>query len=101
MLSLLIAAIGLLIVLNLYATRVIISSHACDGQQRILQTAFVWLLPVLGAFVALHIHREPSRPLSSGKETMYDDIDDIFESNKHFRESKIEGGLDEDINGMD
>lgn len=98
MFYLLITAIGLLIAFNLYATRIILSSHACDARQKIWQIGFIWLIPVLGAFVALHIHREPSRPLQSGKETVYDDI---FESDKHFRESKIEDGLEEDVNGMD
>lgn len=98
MFYLLITAIGLLIAFNVYATHIILSSHACDARQKIWQIGFVWLIPILGAFVALHIHREPAPPLSSGKETVYDDI---FESNKHFRELKIEDGLDGDVNGMD
>lgn len=100
MLYLLIIIVALIIALNIYATRIILSSHACDARQKIWQIGFVWLIPVLGAFVALHIHREPSPPLSSGKETGYE-AGDIYQSNKHFRESKIEDGLDEDVNGMD
>lgn len=100
MFYLLITAIGLLIAFNLYATRAILSSQACDARQKIWQTAFVWLIPVLGAFVALHIHREPVPSLSSGKETDYE-AGDIYQSNRHFRESKVEDGLEEDVNGMD
>lgn len=81
MFYLLITAIGLLVALNVYATRTILSSRTCDAWQKIWQIGLVWLIPALGAFVALHIHREPAPLLSSGKETVYDDI---FESNRHF-----------------
>lgn len=100
MFYLLSTAIGFLIAFNVYVTRIILFSQACDDRQKVWQTGFVWLLPVLGAFVALHIHREPAPPLSSGKETDYE-AGDIYQSNKHFRESKIEDGSDEDTNDMD
>lgn len=87
MLYLLIIIVALLIALNLYATRIILPSHACDAWQKIWQIGFVWLIPVFGAFVALHIHREHSPHLSSGKETVYDDI---FQSNRHFKEDSSE-----------
>jgi hypothetical protein len=56
------AALVILLALNLWATRKVVSDEAITKQQRRAQLAIVWLLPLLGALVVFGIHRATELP---------------------------------------
>ena len=57
-----VAAIVVLIVLNSWATWRVVGDDLSSWKQRLGQIAFVWLVPILGAFLTLTLKRsEPER----------------------------------------
>ena len=52
----------LLVALNSWATYRIVRERIPSHLQRVAQFAFVWLLPILGAVLALSLNRQSSLP---------------------------------------
>lgn len=46
-----------LVLLNAWATRVVLRDDLASQEQRAAQIAFVWLIPFLGALLTLHMKR--------------------------------------------
>ena len=57
--------IGVPLWLNISATNAVICDEGSDRRQKIAQLLFVWLIPLVGAVIALAIHRPNEMP--SGK----------------------------------
>lgn len=55
-----------LVLFNAYVSRVVIRSKVNDESQKKMQLAFVWLLPAIGAMIALHVLK-PSRNSMPGE----------------------------------
>ena len=49
--------LGTVLWLNIKATKVVLRDDLSDRNQRLMQLALVWLLPVIGAVIALAVHR--------------------------------------------
>ena len=66
----------LALALNIWATLVIVSDHMLSYKQRAVQIIFVWLLPLLGAILAIQIRARPekSTPNSNQIENEPDDF---------------------------
>ncbi|HKJ76158.1 MAG TPA: hypothetical protein VKA64_03055, partial [Gammaproteobacteria bacterium] len=54
----LLALIGGLVLLNLFATYVVFSSYFQARRRRLYQTLFIWLVPFLGAGLAIYLNWE-------------------------------------------
>jgi len=59
--ALTIAAVAIPLWLNVWATRMILQDALSERPQKIAQLLMVWLLPLLGAIVALAIHRKEEK----------------------------------------
>jgi hypothetical protein len=46
-----------IVLLDVWATRVVVRQIDLPGLQRRAQVIFVWLVPIIGALIALEIHR--------------------------------------------
>lgn len=57
-----IAAISMALALNLWATRLVCADESLSGTQRGAQLALVWLLPLVGAALALGVRRKDEPP---------------------------------------
>jgi len=49
--------VGIVVILNIWATVTIRAQSDVPPQQRRLQVLFVWLLPVIGAVIAVEVYR--------------------------------------------
>ena len=54
----LVLIVAAILAINITATVLVIRSREYEWGQRIVQLLFVWLLPIIGAIIALHILRE-------------------------------------------
>lgn len=63
---LLLGAVGIVLVLNIWATGLVRSQIDLPAHQRRSQILFIWLIPVIGAVIAIEVHRPPTfrRPRS-------------------------------------
>lgn len=63
---LLFGAVGMVVVLNIWATRVVRRQIELPAHQRSSQILFIWIVPVIGAVIAIEVHRRPAlrRPRS-------------------------------------
>ena len=57
MLYVLLTVLVMLVLFNVHASRIILRSKVNDASQKRRQLAFVWLLPLLGALVAVQVHK--------------------------------------------
>ena len=65
MLFIILTIVAVLLTMNLYASYVVIRSNRNGRRQKIMQIAFVWLLPFIGSIVTTHLLNEPlRRPVS-------------------------------------
>ena len=55
-----------LVVLNAIATLVLWRAHGASVRQRFAQTAVIWLVPVVGALLVLHLHHTGWAPARRG-----------------------------------
>jgi hypothetical protein len=55
------------------ATRAVLKDDFSERGQRIAQLLMVWLLPLLGALVALAVHRAPEKPSGQYRAESMDD----------------------------
>ena len=51
-------AVALFVFLNAFATFVAATSKNATTHQKIFQILFIWIIPILGAFLTLAVHRE-------------------------------------------
>jgi len=56
-----IVAVAIPLWLNVWATRMILQDALSERPQKIAQILLVWLLPLLGAIVALAVHRKEEK----------------------------------------
>lgn len=74
------------IILNAWTTRFVLRDHLASPGQRVAQIAFVWLLPLFGALLTLHLKRmEPEPPSGHYAETPHLG-DDFGVSGTRFRD---------------
>lgn len=59
--TLTIVAVAIPLWLNVWATRMILQDALSERPQKIAQLLLVWLLPLLGAIVALAVHRKEEK----------------------------------------
>lgn len=53
--------LGILVMLNLAATRVVLRSGGFSPSQRRWQLALIWLVPIIGAVVCVHLAKTDAR----------------------------------------
>lgn len=49
--------LGVILALNVKATLLVVSDQLSERNQRLIQICLVWLLPIVGAFIVLAVHR--------------------------------------------
>jgi hypothetical protein len=59
------SVLAMVLIANVVATRLIVRDKDSESRQKIFQTAFVWLIPIIGAIIVFGIHRPHEKP--SGK----------------------------------
>lgn len=74
---------GVILVLNLLATRAISRDDLSERGQRIAQMLMVWLFPLLGALLVLGVHRSPQKP--SGQYRRPENEGDAYEAPGNLR----------------
>ncbi len=57
---LLLGATGIVVVLNIWAHRLVRRQIDLPPHQRRAQLLFIWLVPVIGAVTAIEVHRRPT-----------------------------------------
>ena len=60
--TLILAAIAIMLWLSIKATVVITRDGLIEGRQKAMQLALVWLLPLVGAILVLAVNRRPEAP---------------------------------------
>jgi hypothetical protein len=86
--------IVVLVLIDAWATRAVLRDQLSSSGQRTAQVAFVWLVPVVGALLALYLkRREPEAPFGRYREEP-DPGDDFTMSRQSYRniEETIEDG---------
>jgi hypothetical protein len=74
--TLLAIAIGLAVVLNLYATYVILGSPSFTAARKAMQVLITWLVPVLGAIVCIIFSSTDTLPSPAAKpQEFYENVD--------------------------
>jgi len=71
------AVLAMTVALNAWATLRILRDDLLEPVQKLAQCFLVWVVPVLGAFVALHLQRRDVER-SSGRYTEAPDVGDDF-----------------------
>jgi hypothetical protein len=71
--TILIAAVVILVVLNIVATLVVVSSPSLTISRKALQIALAWVLPLVGAVLCIAIHRSDKAPLLRQKSQDFTD----------------------------
>jgi H+/Cl- antiporter ClcA len=85
-----------LVGLNAYASVLIARDKTKQPGQRIAQTVFVWLIPILGALLVVHLMRSvapssrPSMPDSSGDYDFNGDYGTVLDSSQSSVEASVE-----------
>jgi len=69
---------AVVVVLDIWATRTVVHQTDLTSRQRRTQVLFVWLLPVIGAWIAIEIYR-PSRPHHKRRRLAADEIHPLVE----------------------
>lgn len=57
--AVMVGVVVVLVVLNLASTAAVGRSASCDLRQKLVQLAFIWLVPFIGAILAWTMAREP------------------------------------------
>jgi hypothetical protein len=65
--QLLLALLSAVVILNVIATVRVLMSDLYEARQKYMQCALIWLIPVLGAGVALAIAGQPDIPRKRGR----------------------------------
>lgn len=53
--------LGLILALNVKATLFVVRDQLSERNQRLIQICLVWLLPIVGSFIVLAVHRREEK----------------------------------------
>lgn len=77
-----------LVLLNAWTTRVVFQDDLSSPKERAAQIAFVWLVPFLGALLALHMKRKQPEPSTGRYRERLDPGDDFGYSRPRHRRNE-------------
>lgn len=90
-LYLMVGLLAALLVLNLWLTYRIFTDPLCTTSQRVAQTALLWLLPGIGAWLVLAVRRKPEAGSGAYAEEHEHDFGDLHSSGNRSNSRSSDG----------